>query len=114
MSSNFHPDGTLFIVSGPSGAGKTTLINEVRRQLEPIGIRLHFSVSHTTRSRREGETEGVSYHFVSREAFDDMVARGEFLEWAHVHDHQYGTSGQFTAISSLTFSSVCPPSSGAS
>jgi guanylate kinase len=92
MSSNFHPDGTLFIVSGPSGAGKTTLINGVRGQLEPIGIRLHFSVSHTTRSRREGETDGVSYHFVSREAFDGMVARGEFLEWAHVHDHQYGTS----------------------
>jgi guanylate kinase len=92
MSSNFHPDGTLFIVSGPSGAGKTTLINEVRRQLEPIGIRLHFSVSHTTRSRREGETDGGSYHFVSRETFNGMVARGEFLECAHVHDHQYGTS----------------------
>lgn len=93
MSSNFHPDGTLFIVSGPSGAGKTTLINGVRAQLEPIGIRLHFSVSHTTRSPRAGETDGVSYHFVSRQAFDGMVARGEFLEWAHVHDHQYGTSG---------------------
>src|SRR5260221_907892 len=92
MSSNFHSDGTLFIVSGPSGAGKTTLINEVRCQLEPIGIRLHFSVSHTTRSRRAGETDGVNYHFVAREAFNGMVARGEFLEWAHVHDHQYGTS----------------------
>jgi guanylate kinase len=92
MSSNFHPDGTLFIVSGPSGAGKTTLINEVRRQLEPIGIRLHFSVSHTTRSRREGEIDGVSYHFVSRGTFDRMISGGEFLEWAHVHDHQYGTS----------------------
>jgi guanylate kinase len=92
MSSNFHSDGTLFIVSGPSGAGKTTLINEVRRQLDPIGIRLHFSVSHTTRSRREGETDGVSYHFVTRDAFDRMISGGEFLEWAFVHDHQYGTS----------------------
>lgn len=92
MSSNFHSDGTLFIVSGPSGAGKTTLINQVRGQLDPIGIRLHFSVSHTTRSRREGEIDGVSYHFVTRETFDRMISRGEFLEWAHVHDHQYGTS----------------------
>jgi guanylate kinase len=92
MSSNFHSDGTLFIVSGPSGAGKTTLINAVRHQLEPIGIRLYFSVSHTTRMAREGEVDGVSYHFVTPEAFEGMVSRGEFLEWAHVHDHQYGTS----------------------
>jgi len=92
MSSNFHSDGTLFIVSGPSGAGKTTLINAVRHKLEPIGIPLPFSVSHTTRKPREGELEGVSYHFVTRETFEAMVSRGEFLEWAHVHDHQYGTS----------------------
>jgi guanylate kinase len=92
MSSNFHSDGTLFIVSGPSGAGKTTLINEVRRHLEPIGIRLHFSVSHTTRRPREGEIDGVNYHFVTRQVFESMADRGEFLESAHVHDHQYGTS----------------------
>ncbi|HEX7192906.1 MAG TPA: guanylate kinase [Thermoanaerobaculia bacterium] len=93
MSSNFHSDGTLFIVSGPSGAGKTTLINAVRHQLEPaLGIRLYFSVSHTTRKPREGEVDGVSYHFVSRETFEEMVSRGEFLECAHVHDHEYGTS----------------------
>jgi len=92
MSSNFHPDGTLFIVSGPSGAGKTTLINRVRDQLSPIGINLHFSVSHTTRSRREGETEGRSYYFVSDHDFAQMVERREFLEWAHVHAHWYGTS----------------------
>jgi guanylate kinase len=92
MSSNFHPDGTLFIVSGPSGAGKTTLINQVRGQLEPIGIRLYFSVSHTTRLPRAGEVDGTSYHFVSRAAFDQMVARGEFIEHAFVHEQQYGTS----------------------
>lgn len=92
MSSNFHPDGTLFIVSGPSGAGKTTLINRVRDQLSPIGINLHFSVSHTTRSRREGEAEGRSYYFVSDHDFAQMVERREFLEWAHVHAHWYGTS----------------------
>lgn len=92
MSSNFHADGTLFIVSGPSGAGKTTLINRVREQLEPLGIKLHFSVSHTTRKPREGEIEGKNYYFVSPEGFGSMVEDGEFLEWAHVHDHKYGTS----------------------
>jgi guanylate kinase len=92
MSSNFHPDGTLFIVSGPSGAGKTTLINQVREQLEPIGINLYFSVSHTTRAPRAGEAEGKSYHFVSRLVFDQMIAHGEFIEHAFVHEQQYGTS----------------------
>jgi len=92
MSSNFHPDGTLFIVSGPSGAGKTTLINRVRDQLSPIGISLYFSVSHTTRRPRQGEEEGRSYYFVSEANFGQMIERGEFLEWAHVHAHRYGTS----------------------
>ncbi|MGZ5477509.1 MAG: guanylate kinase [Thermoanaerobaculia bacterium] len=92
MSSNFHSDGTLFIVSGPSGAGKTTLINKVREQLEPIGINLYFSVSHTTRKTRPGEVEGKSYYFVSPEKFSSMVEGGEFLEWAHVHEQRYGTS----------------------
>ncbi len=92
MSSNFHPDGTLFIVSGPSGAGKTTLINRVREQLEPIGITLYFSVSHTTRQPRMGEVDGGNYHFVSSEEFAAMVARGEFIEWAFVHEQRYGTA----------------------
>jgi guanylate kinase len=92
MSSNFHPDGTLFIVSGPSGAGKTTLINRVAGQLEPIGIHLHFSVSHTTRDPRPGEVEGKSYYFVTQETFQAMIGRGEFIEWAFVHEQRYGTS----------------------
>jgi guanylate kinase len=92
MSSNFHPDGTLFIVSGPSGAGKTTLIERVREQLRPLQIDLHFSVSHTTRTPRGGEIEGISYYFVAEEAFRSMAAAGEFLEWAHVHGNLYGTS----------------------
>jgi len=92
MSSNFHSDGTLFIVSGPSGAGKTTLIDRVRNQLAPLGIELYFSVSHTTRKARAGEVAGVSYHYVSRETFLGMVERGEFLEHAHVHANLYGTS----------------------
>src|SRR5260221_2790820 len=92
MSSNFHSDGTLFIVSGPSGAGKATLINQVREQLEIIGIRLYFSVSHTTRKPRGGEAEGVNYYFVSHGEFESMVGRGEFLEHAHVHEQRYGTA----------------------
>ena len=92
MSSNFHSDGTLFIVSGPSGAGKTTLINRAREQLKPIGVRLHFSVSHTTRPARAGEQEGTNYYYVSEESFTGMAERGEFLECAHVHAHRYGTS----------------------
>lgn len=92
MSSNFHSDGTLFIVSGPSGAGKTTLIQRVRQHLSVLGIELYFSVSHTTRRPRTGEIPGVSYHYVEGTHFQAMVERGEFLEWAHVHAHRYGTS----------------------
>ena len=92
MSSNFHPDGTLFIVSGPSGAGKTTLINRVVDQLEPIGLKLFFSVSHTTRAPRAGEVEGQNYYFVAGTEFQRMIDAGEFLEWAHVHEQRYGTS----------------------
>ena len=92
MSSNFHADGTLFIVSGPSGAGKTTLINKVREQLRPLNLELYFSVSHTTRRPRQGEVEGKNYYFVSQETFRRMIDKGEFLEWAHVHEQLYGTS----------------------
>ena len=84
------PRGDLFIVSSPSGGGKTTLI---RRLLEdPPGELLHFSVSHTTRSMRKGEAEGREYHFVSVEVFQRMVQRDEFLEHNEVHGHIYGTS----------------------
>jgi len=85
------PDrGDLFIVSSPSGGGKTTLI---RRLLEnPPGAPLRFSVSHTTRPRRIGEQDGREYHFVSVEEFQRMVQRDEFLEHNEVHDNIYGTS----------------------
>ena len=92
MSSNFHADGTLFIVSGPSGAGKTTLINRVRQQLEPLGLKLYFSVSHTTRAARTGEVHAQNYYFVTAPEFQRMIDGGEFLEWAHVHEQRYGTS----------------------
>ncbi|MGA7616581.1 MAG: guanylate kinase [Thermoanaerobaculia bacterium] len=89
---NYHPDGTLFIVSGPSAAGKTTLINRARAELQALQINLHFSVSHTTRTPRNGEVEGVNYHYVDRVHFEEMVAKGEFIEWARVHKQMYGTS----------------------
>jgi guanylate kinase len=92
MSSNFHADGTLFIVSGPSGAGKTTLINRVREQLRLLNLELYFSVSHTTRRPRPGEVEGKNYYFVTHETFRRMIDDGEFLESAFVHEQLYGTS----------------------
>jgi len=82
--------GDLFIVSSPSGGGKTTLI---RRLLDdPPGAAPHFSVSHTTRPMRAGEKNGREYHFVTVEEFQRMVQREEFLEHNEVHDNIYGTS----------------------
>ena len=80
--------GNLFIVSAPSGAGKTSLVAELLKA-DP-GIKL--SVSYTTREPRPGEVDGRDYHFVSRQAFDEMVEAGAFLESALVHGNYYGTS----------------------
>jgi guanylate kinase len=82
--------GDLFIVSSPSGGGKTTLIR--RLLANPPGESLHFSISHTTRAMRKGEQDGREYHFVTTEAFQRMVQRDEFLEHNEVHGHIYGTS----------------------
>jgi guanylate kinase len=82
--------GDLFIVSSPSGGGKTTLIR--RLLADPPGSSLHFSVSHTTRPMRAGEENGREYHFVTVEEFQRMVQRDEFLEHNEVHDNIYGTS----------------------
>ncbi|HYO90407.1 MAG TPA: guanylate kinase, partial [Pyrinomonadaceae bacterium] len=71
----------------PSGGGKGTLIRRVLKTLPNVG----YSVSFTTRPPREGETDGRDYFFISEERFREMIARGEFLEWAHVHSHLYGT-----------------------
>jgi guanylate kinase len=79
---------SLIVVSGPSGAGKSTILSRV---LDEMG-NLRFSVSHTTREPREGETEGVQYYFVDRPTFEDMRARRLFLESAEVHGRLYGTS----------------------
>ena len=78
----------LFVVVAPSGAGKTTLVDELLKR-EP-NIRL--SISFTTRAPRKGETHGREYHFVTRETFESMIAAGEFLEHADVYGNYYGTS----------------------
>lgn len=80
--------GSLIVVSAPSGAGKTTLCRRLLAELPSI----EFSVSHTTRPRRHDEREGVDYHFVDRDTFLRARDRGEFLEWAQVGDHLYGTA----------------------
>lgn len=78
----------VIVVSAPSGAGKSTVLGRILEELP--GIR--FSVSHTTRRPREGEADGVHYHFVSKKAFEELKSSGRMLEWARVHDHLYGTS----------------------
>ncbi|HTZ00269.1 MAG TPA: guanylate kinase [Rhodocyclaceae bacterium] len=80
--------GSLFVVSAPSGAGKTTLVKLLLEQ----DSRVRHSVSYTTRAPRAGEQDGREYHFVDVDAFTAMRERGEFLEWAQVHGNFYGTS----------------------
>jgi guanylate kinase len=80
--------GRLVVVSGPSGTGKSTL---VRRVVERCAPDVALSISATSRAPRVGEVDGVDYQFLSREAFEQAIARGEFLEWAEVHGNLYGT-----------------------
>jgi guanylate kinase len=82
------PRGTLFVVSSPSGGGKGTIIEHVLECVE----NLSYSVSYTTRAPRLKEVDGREYFFISRETFQEMVAAGEFLEWACVHGNLYGTA----------------------
>ncbi|MGZ8630732.1 MAG: guanylate kinase [Actinomycetota bacterium] len=84
--------GILFVIAGPSGVGKGTLVRAVRSRI-PEGVEL--STSATTRPRREGEVDGRDYVFVDRLTFERMAADGEFLEWAEVFDNLYGTPGSF-------------------
>jgi guanylate kinase len=83
----FRRRGVLFVLSSPSGAGKSTIARKLLKA-DPF---LEMSVSYTTRPIRPGEEEGVDYHFVNLERFRQMVANNEFLEWAHVFGHRYGT-----------------------
>jgi len=82
-----HGPGLLFVVSGPSGAGKDTLVDALRARME----RLRYSVSATTREPRPGEKEGEHYFFVSREEFERRRSVGGFLEWREYNDNLYGT-----------------------
>lgn len=83
-----EPLGTLFVISAPSGAGKTSLVKALLEQTENIGV----SVSHTTRAMREGEQDGIDYHFIEKDVFVSMVEQGAFLEHAQVFDNFYGTA----------------------
>ncbi|WP_373184560.1 guanylate kinase [Halopseudomonas sp.] len=83
-----HATGTLYIISAPSGAGKTSLVKALLEQTDNLRV----SVSHTTRAMRPGEIDGVNYHFTSREAFVSRVADADFLEHAEVFGNLYGTS----------------------
>lgn len=79
--------GLLFIVSGPSGTGKSTLCKDLQKLIPDI----QFSVSYTTRLPRKDERPDEAYHFVSRETFTAMIDKGEFAEWAEIYGHLYGT-----------------------
>ncbi|KIY41655.1 guanylate kinase [Pseudomonas sp. 10-1B] len=83
-----HSSGTLYIVSAPSGAGKTSLVSALTKDDQQIRV----SVSHTTRAMRPGEQHGVNYHFVVHEEFKALIAQGDFLEHAEVFGNFYGTS----------------------
>lgn len=87
---NRKGSGRLFVVSGPSGVGKSTIIERFLRQDKNST----FSVSYTTREKREKETDGREYHFVDKKVFMDMVERDAFLEWEVVHENLYGTPRQ--------------------
>lgn len=88
MSNPSHARGTLFIISAPSGAGKTSLV----KALIDSSSDLQVSISHTTRAKRPGEVDGVNYHFVSHDAFKSMLDEAAFLESAEVFGNFYGTS----------------------
>ena len=85
-------EGSLFVLSAPSGAGKSTVIRALLGGGLVPAETLRFSVSHTTRAPRKGEVDGRDYHFVDVPAFEAMVEGGELLEWARVHGNLYGTS----------------------
>ncbi len=80
--------GILFVISAPSGAGKTTLCRELMKAFPDLNL----SVSYTTREKRRGEVDGRDYRFIDRKSFQKMIDEGQFAEWAEVHGELYGTS----------------------
>lgn len=91
MERNTPERGHLFIISAPSGTGKTTLLKAVRKRFPDM----LYSISSTTRAPRNGEQDGVDYHFISRAAFKKNIEKEYWAEWAEVHGNYYGTSAQF-------------------
>ena len=91
MKSEKGKPGVLFVISAPSGTGKSTLIRALMQNIPDLG----FSVSHTTRQPRAGESHGRDYFFVDRKEFEEMISNNRLAEWAKVHDNYYGTSRDF-------------------
>ncbi len=85
--------GGLFVLSGPSGAGKGSVLSSLLEECEQV----EFSVSATTRKPRPGEKDGHEYHFISEAEFQEGIREGRFLEWARVHNNYYGTQKEFIA-----------------
>lgn len=92
LASMSHLLGNLFILSAPSGAGKSSLIKALLEKHQAAAYPMQVSVSHTTRAPRPGEDDGQHYHFVSREEFEILIEKGVFFEWAEVFGNYYGTS----------------------
>ncbi len=90
-SNQLKSPGHLFIISAPSGAGKSTLCRAVRDHFAD----LLYSISYTTRPPRQGEQNGVDYHFIRRDQFEKGISRHQWAEWAEVHGNYYGTSAKF-------------------
>ena len=90
MTGTNKKSGTLYIVSAPSGAGKTTLVQALLESFP----NLYVSISHTTRQKRTYEKDGIDYHFIDEDKFDEMVNSGQFLEHARVFDNGYGSARQ--------------------
>ncbi len=93
-------EGRLFVLSAPSGGGKSTIVEALRQRVADLG----YSISHTSRPPRTGETDGEAYHFVDRKTFEKMVDEGAFVEWASVYGHLYGTS--FSSLNSVMASGL--------
>ncbi|MBL7224823.1 MAG: guanylate kinase [Desulfobacteraceae bacterium] len=92
--------GQLFVISAPSGAGKSTILMAVRQRVPGLG----YSISHTTRKPRGNERNGIDYHFVDDETFTKMIDEGDFVEWAKIYDNFYGTSS--SGLQDLTASGL--------
>ena len=92
--------GNLFVISAPSGAGKSTIIKALKERIEGLG----YSISHTSRKPRGSENDGIDYHFLQKETFRSMINAGAFVEWAQVYDDLYGTS--FSSLDEQTASGL--------